>query len=531
MIRPLVPPRLFPKVAARNKRTYALNKGPKVRPLAPPWQRGLSLCGTGESYRHDTTIGMLPDNVLLEIFDFYRKIPDLYERFFRPAWKWHFLVHVCQSWRQIVFASPHRLNLQILCTYGTPVKKNLGIWPAFPIVIDYRYIYSERGNTPNDEDNVVTALEHPDRVSCIGLVITSSLLGKIATVVQEPFPVLTRLSILSEDGNAPALLGEFLGGSAPCLQEVSLSRISYPTLPTLLLSASDLVVLRLHRIPPPGYILPEAMVACLSTLPRLETFIIEFQSATSRPDRIRPPPITRTVLPALTYFEFHGASEYLDDLVGRIDSPQLNRIHVDYLNQFVDFQVTQLSRFVDRSIGPKLTLLRHGQITFSCGEVAFNMYRPTNHQIWDYLSRTIISCEGIDWQVSYITQVLSHFSATLSTVVHLKLEVPLEVPLKEGRQLESTDNAEWLHLLHQFSAVQTLHVSQELVGHIALVLEDITGETITEVLPSLDLIYLSGRSPSSVEKFVAARQLSGHPVTVIDTETEFDERLGSYVSK
>src|SRR6266702_978015 len=72
---------------------------------------------------------MLPDNVLLEIFDLCRK--SLRYNIL-PAWKWHLLVHICQRWRQIVLESPHRLKLQILCTHRTPVRKNLGIWPAFP---------------------------------------------------------------------------------------------------------------------------------------------------------------------------------------------------------------------------------------------------------------------------------------------------------------------------------------------------------------------------------------------------------------
>jgi hypothetical protein len=78
--------------------------------------------------------------------------------------------------------------------------------------------------------------------------------------------------------------------------------------------------------------------------------------------------------------------------------------------------------------------------------------------------------------------------------------------------------------------VQTLHVSRDLAGHVALALEDIAGEMVAEVLPSLDLIYLPGQLASSVEKFVAARQLSDRPVTVL-TKTEFEERLKSYVSK
>ena len=124
-----------------------------------------------------------------------------------------------------------------------------------------------------------------------------------------------------------------------------------------------------------------------------------------------------------------------------------------------------------------------------------------------------------------MAQVLSHFFAILSNVVHLELEVRL----KSDRQLEGTDDVEWLNLLRQFSAVQTLHVSQELAGYIALALEDITGDMVAEVLPSLDLIRVVGQLASSLEKFVSVRRLSGRPVTIVDTKTEFDERLESYV--
>jgi len=54
---------------------------------------------------------------------------------------------------------------------------------------------------------------------------------------------------------------------------------------------------------------------------------------------------------------------------------------------------------------------------------------------------------------------------------------------------------------------------------------------VAEVLPSIDLIRLVGQPASSIEKFVAGRRLSGRPVTVIDSETEFYERLKFYVSE
>jgi hypothetical protein len=63
---------------------------------------------------------------------------------------------------------------------------------------------------------------------------------------------------------------------------------------------------------------------------------------------------------------------------------------------------------------------------------------------------------------------------------------------------------------------------------IASALEDIDGETAAGLLPALDLLYVGGRSMSSVDKFCAARQLSGHPVTVVKTLTEFYERQELY---
>ncbi len=139
----------------------------------------------------------------------------------------------------------------------------------------------------------------------------------------------------------------------------------------------------------------------------------------------------------------------------------------------------------------------------------------------------MIPCEGIDWQVSQIAQVLSQYSAILSNVVHLELKTKPE----EDRQLEGTDDVEWLHLFRQFSAVQTLYVSWKLAGHVSLALEDITGGMVAEVLPSLDFIFLEDHPASSIEEFVASRRLSDRPVTVVDTETEFDEKIKSYISK
>lgn len=66
--------------------------------------------------------------------------------------------------------------------------------------------------------------------------------------------------------------------------------------------------------------------------------------------------------------------------------------------------------------------------------------------------------------------------------------------------------------------MQTLNVSHELMGHVACAPENIAREAVPETPPSLDMICLADRLASSIEKFIAAHQLSGSRVTVIGTE-------------
>jgi hypothetical protein len=467
----------------------------------------LILCGTGKCYyRRSPTISVLPDDVLLEIFDFCRK-----NNLYRLVWDWDVLAHVCQRWRKIVFASPHRLDLRILCTERTPVRKNLGVWPSIPIIIGY--------SRPIDEDDIIAALEHPNRVCSVRLHhVTGPQLGKIVTVMQEPYPALTELILSSEDRNVPILPGEFLGRSAPSLQKVLLTGIPFPALPVLLPSASDLVSLKLFGIPRTGYISPEAMVAGLTTLTRLKDLSILFQSPASRPNRIRLPPTTRTVLPALTSFSFVGAREYLEDFAARIDALQLDSIDIRYFNQLVDFQVPQLSRFINHPESLKRPM--HCSVEFRPNRISF-IADPTS-QIYEY--RVIfpcidvcILCQGIDWQVSHLTQALSQMSAVLSNMVHFAINW-LEVPL------EGIEDIEWVQLLRLFTSVQTLFVSGKFARYIACVLQDVNGERATEVLPALDLLCLEDHPVSSVDKFIAVRRDSGRPVTIVNTKTEFGVR-------
>jgi len=473
------------------------------------------------SHRYATTItaNVLPDNVLLELFVFCLR--RAHDSPLSCMLEWHRLAHVCRRWRQVIFASPRRLDLQLLCTHGTPVRKNLGFWPTFPIVIDYHVYWnpeSGRSFLPDDEDNVMAALEHPDRLRCVKLTLPGPLLAKVAAVMREPFPTLTLLRLSSEDMDLSIVPNSFLGRTAPCLQEIYLEGIPFPTLPTLLLSASDLVNLQLHNIPKIGYISPEAMVTGLTALTRLETLSIRFQSSFFRSNRT--PPLPRVILPSLTVFGFRGNSEYVEALVARIDAPRLVFSRITYFNQLI-FQVPQLSRFISRAENLGLAPFRHAQVGLRGSNVYINFVCGQGATLKSYLFLQV-SCQGLDWQVSSMAQILSQSSAILSNVAHLSIHAQR---LRPGWK-NDLDHADWLDLLRPFTVVETLLVSRQLTSHVALAFQGATTMTAAEVLPALYLLCLEGQPAASVCKFAALRRHSGRPVTTVSALSDFLDTRG-----
>ena len=463
----------------------------------------------GPFYRK-LTIGTLPDDVLLEIFGFY-----VYEA---GGDKWHTLVHVSRRWRNVVFASPRRLRLRLLCKPNRSVKEMLDIWPELPITIsDWRLEWYRHPITVENVENVISALELKDRVAKITLRVSSSEMERFAAVMQDPFLALTQLDIWLDDEMAPVMSDSFLGGSAPQLQDLRLSRIPFPALPNLLLSATDLVTLDLWKIPHSGYISPEAMVTCLSALTRLKSLTLGFQSPLSRPAQAnrRPPPPTRTILPALIGFTFGGVTEYLEDLVARIDAPLLVEIFITFFNQLV-FDLLQLPKFLCRT--ETFSVLEHAQVDFGEHFTRVNFSSLTETFDETLLSLTI-SCRELDWQLSSLSQICNSALVNLSTVEYLFLD--RNVFDKYPRFIE--DDIQWLELLHLFTNVIDLYISKKVGPYIAPALQELAGKRVTEILPTLQNVFLDGFSgepdepdlvPKAISEFVAARQLPGCPVAI-----------------
>ena len=415
---------------------------------------------------------------------------------------WNPLVHVCRRWRYIVFASPLRLHLRLVCDVRTPVRRLLDIWPPLPIIIRF---------SPNEhegEGNVIAALEHHHRISSIDFEgLTSHILEGFTTVMQEPFLALTNLRLQSVvvDELGSAIPDTFLGGSTPQLQILALERIAFPTFPGFVLSATHLTKLQLQKIPDAGYISPEVMYTCLSVLLELEELVIGFQSLRLAPHPISLPLLTRVTLPALTYFQFRGVCGYLEDLIAPINTPKLYTL--DILFRGLTFDIPQLKEFI--RITNTLKLCKRVNIDFYPWSAKITVESPARLHLG-------VKCDQLDWQVSSMAELCNGLFPLLSEV-----EI-LEVNGEQNLQVESQEvieSMEWLELFRPFTAVQGLYVSKKLGPLIAQALQELTRERVTEVLPSLQSLSLGGFKPSGViqgllEPFFTARQLSGRPIIV-----------------
>ena len=166
------------------------------------------------------------------------------------------------------------------------------------------------------------------------------------------------------DGPGPKLPDSFLGGVALRLRSLSLHDVSFPGLPKLLLSTTHLVKLGLN-ISRPGYISPETLATNLSALTNLEPLRLHFRYLRPRPTldsrRPPPPPLIRSILPSLTEIRFKGDSEYLEEILTRIDAPRLGGLDITFFNQII-FDTPQLFQFISRK--PMLRAPEKGHITF-----------------------------------------------------------------------------------------------------------------------------------------------------------------------
>ena len=253
--------------------------------------------------------------------------------------------------------------------------------------------------------------------------------------MQKPFLELTHLRLGKaqwEILSYPYVIREireipdsFLGGTAPRLRSLESDGVPFPGLPKLLLSATHLVKLDLLNIPPRGYIPPEAMATSLSALTCLESLHLEFQHSRprDRPSLVesRRPPLTRSIIPSLREIRFKGTSEYLEEILARVDAPRLNKMHIYFSNQ-IKFHTPQLLQFISQN--PTLRTPEKGHIAFTYKAVVVKF--PSRTSGYDALGVRIES--SAEWQLASLEQVCTSFLPPLPTLEDLYIFVDRASP-------------------------------------------------------------------------------------------------------
>ena len=454
-------------------------------------------------------IDMLPDELLLGIFAFIC-VGDDYEIVRKPTWM--LLVHVCQRWRYIVFAAPHRLDLRLVCTARTPVDKMLDVWPALPIVIRVK------DRTGEISGNILAALEHKDRIREIYVEsLTWRGSQKLVKAMRDPHPALTDLHIWSYYEVPPDLSKSFLRGSAPRLRSLRLRNVRFPALPELLLSSTGLVCLFLWDIPPRNCFSAETMVDCLTSLMDLEELHIDFIHYRPSPRRRQSPP-ARAVLAVLYSFAFRGYIEHLEDFYARIEAPPLKHVNLTFLHPII-FDISTISLFIGHKELFKALEQAHMVFRRSTVEITLSSRNGTTGGRWLLLS---FIWNGLGWRLPCLAQGHPPFppQSPLATFERLNGRFPRDrTPSVWTRGI---GNAQWLELLRFFASVEDLYLSEELGELVAPALrEHAAGEGVAmQVLPALKNLFIEryrfGMIPeyNALIDFVYARKVSGCPVSL-----------------
>ncbi|KAI0252421.1 hypothetical protein BJV78DRAFT_354994 [Lactifluus subvellereus] len=287
--------------------------------------------------RRHSPICTLNDDVLLDIFYFCEPgssirdeeengrisiwWPGLYQNL---RW-WYKLAHVCRQWRYLILASPSRLRLRLFCRPGTPVANMLTYSPPLPLAIEYY-----RNLTVEDQEGILHALQHCDRVRHIALIMSTFDLRRLITAMDKQFSTLERLYIQAKDDSGSLTFPETF--QAPHLRYLALWG-AVPAIGFPFTTAMNLVTLALYNIPSTAYFSPSSLFTQLSLIPQLESLAIAFDPHLINLDvdsqLLNIPLMTQVNLPNLRWFWFRGVSTYLDGLFTQISAPLLKTLSIN----------------------------------------------------------------------------------------------------------------------------------------------------------------------------------------------------------
>ena len=390
---------------------------------------GVSALLTSWLTSHQVTIESVSDEVLLNIF---RYVLDVSPR------SWPRLVHTCRQWRHFVFASQGALRLRLFFTPGTPVQKSLHYWPVLPIVVQYGGSLALSQPTLEDEDNIMAALKHSDRVISISLAITTSLLKKLSTLAGV-FSELQDLVLLSRDDVLLTIMMPSAFRWGQRLRRLHSTGIAFPALLQLLSSSKNLIDLQLHEVFLPWQFSPALLMKALSKLGHLRSLSLHFCSAVHYHSSL-PPYLESIFLPVLTRLNYQGNMEYLEDILASIDAPFLEDVEII----FFDHPILALSKL--NGILDQIEIYRShfgAHILSSEPTITISLTQPGTPTCL----KLQLLCKPIRVQICSMAQICLDFSSFL---INNKRNLLIGTTRPPGR-MDSSHSRELMELLNPFA--------------------------------------------------------------------------------
>ena len=441
--------------------------------------------------------------------DDYDKVRILGGRWEHERW-WHKLTQVCQRWRNLILESSSYLGLCLVCTYGTPVADMLALSPPLPLIL--HYMDSDRDIKAAAEEGIMLALKQRRRVHRIHFFMPIPNLERLIKVIVKEYPVLEYLIMMS----SPEVVGTTtwklpLTFLAPHLRCLVLNDFTLP----VVMTTKRLVTLYLIMDDPTrAYCPPYALFLYISFMRQLETLRIIFNFPVSDYDLERllefevmcMSTMTHVTYPNLRWFEFQGASAYLEAFVHWIDAPRLEKLNIRLFKQ-PTYSFPRLLRFMNTA---KNVRFDSAKFEFSNNQVAVGM-NLREEEVHTFLMA--VYCFELGSQISSLAQIFDSLSQTMFTVEHLTFKHELH---DEDHDELEVDRTEWHKLFGSFSNVKTLCVDDGLVDELARCLRLNDGKHPLDVLPELQELSYTGTDDigDTFTSFLDARKNAGRPITL-----------------
>ena len=269
------------------------------------------------------------------------------------------------------------------------------------------------------------------------------------------------------------------------------------------------------------------MATCLSAMPKLKQFWLGSRSRESIPSQPNywrlPPPPTPVVLTSLTEFGFKGASEYMEDLLPRINAPLIHNVSICLFYPLI-FDTPQLYNFLSRT-----------QIFESCSGTVVSFYDDELYFRHGHQFSPSITGVTSSRLLSSLVQICSLSFPPICTLKRLDVRLnrwsaphyPGDTDMEYVRRLD---------FFHPFTALKYLCLDKNAARRIVPGLRHshLAPEGATQMLPVLQSLFINEHSyplQEAIEEFVTARQLSSLPVAVYSWDGNSNGSRGTHLSQ